>query len=72
MEANDGEACRVVYYCSSGDVDIAELFHTSRRPTADERSLHRSESRVYQNVHKLLDEDLGNLQTGAKLCLPTI
>ncbi|USW47311.1 Putative HD/PDEase domain, 3'5'-cyclic nucleotide phosphodiesterase [Septoria linicola] len=63
MEANDGEACRVVYYCSSGHVDIAELFHTSRRPTAYDGSLHRSESRVYQNVHKLLDEDLGNLQT---------
>ena len=68
MEANDDDSCRVIYYCPKTDNDICELFEASTPPvtTSSDRTLRPSLFNVYQNVRKLLDEDLGGFESGAQ------
>lgn len=71
MEANDDDSCRVVYYCPKSDADICELFQASQPPviTSGDRASRPALFNVYQNVRKLLDEDVGNFETGAQATL---
>lgn len=68
MEANDDNSCRVVYYCPTSDDHLCELFEAKRPPviTSSDRTLRPALFNVYQNVRKLLDENLGNFESGAQ------
>ncbi|KAM3419444.1 Phosphodiesterase [Cercospora zeina] len=65
MEANDESSCRVVYYCPGNAHHICELFRASHPPalTPGERAVRHPLALVYENVRKLLDEDLGNFDS---------
>lgn len=69
MEANDEPSCRVVYYCPGSAHHVCELYTAAQPPalTPGERALRDPLAHVYQNVRKLLDEDVGNFESGAPL-----
>lgn len=65
MEANDEPSCRVVYYCPGSAHHVCELYTAAQPPalTPGERALRDPLAHVYQNVRKLLDEDVGNFES---------
>ena len=63
MEEHVSESCRIVYYCSSTQDDVHELYHQNSAPKLPSEG-HGSLAAIYQNVHALLDEDQGGFKEG--------
>lgn len=63
MEEHVSESCRIVYYCSSTENDVHELYHQNSAPKLPSEGQSSLEV-IYQNVHALLDEDQGGFNEG--------
>lgn len=66
MEEHVHESCRVVYFCSSAQKDVHELYHRNRPPTAASDA-QTSVDHTYRNIRALLDEDQGGFSEGEKI-----
>ena len=66
MEEHADECSVIVYFCATAPDDIAELYHKNAPPSADTVSegQHGALAQVYENVRRLLDEDLGGFEEG--------
>ena len=59
------ESCRIVYFCSSAQDDVHELYHKNSPPEASSDTPTPLQS-IYRNVRALLDEDQGSFDEGRK------